>query len=262
MRNFLILNVCLVALLTAAPVNGQITTPQRNVQFRTIDLSNSVAELRNFGSTDQNLTGWRFCTHDEGEVRQYSATGGLSGRILAAGESLFVHFNNDADAAAADQINVSSIGGSFAQPLDANGAYGIQIYFQTPFGVGANIADHLQFSEFGLDDTSADDRSDEAQIGGVWVDQNDWIAVLPETEMIVFDESTSDSELSDSSNYENVFSFIQGDIDANGAVNLLDVQPFVDLLSNGVYNPAADFNLDGTVNLLDISSFVDVLSGG
>ena len=52
-----------------------------------------------------------------------------------------------------------------------------------------------------------------------------------------------------------------GDIDGNGVVNLLDVGPFVDLLSNGGKNPAGDGNGDGVVNLLDVQFFVDALNG-
>lgn len=255
----LFMNVSMVALFATTQVYGQFATPQRMVQFRTIDVATGVAELTNFGTNDQSLAGWRFCTHDESEVRRYSATGGLSGQVLAPGESLFIHFNNDA--LGPNAINISAIGGSFALPLDDSGAYGIQIYFQTPFGIGANIADHLQFSEFGLDDTSADDRSDEAEIGGVWVDQDDWISILPGTTTITLNESASAGELNSSADYEVEFNFIQGDIDGNDTVNLLDIQPFVDLINDGAYNPAGDFNFDGSVNLLDVGPFIDVLSG-
>ena len=157
-------------LLLAQTLTAQITVPDRFVQIRSVNLTTSVLELFNSGTSSQSLAGWRFCTHDEDSVRRYSSTAGLNNVTLASGDSLFVHFNNDADPADAQAINVSTIGGAFAQPLDADGAYGAQIYFQTPFGVGANIADHLQFSLDGLDDATADERSDEAE-GEVWVDQ-------------------------------------------------------------------------------------------
>lgn len=53
-----------------------------------------------------------------------------------------------------------------------------------------------------------------------------------------------------------------GDVNTDGAVNLQDVSPFVDLLSNGVYQCEADCNQDGAVNLVDVQCFVDLLSGG
>lgn len=52
-----------------------------------------------------------------------------------------------------------------------------------------------------------------------------------------------------------------GDLNGDGVVNLLDVAPFVDAVSNGDYVPEADINGDGVVNLLDVEPFVALLSG-
>jgi len=117
---------------------AQITSAPRFVQIRSINLTTSVLELFNTGTSSQSLAGWRFCTHDEDQVRRYSATAGLNSFTLAGGQSLFVHFNNDADPTDVQQVNVSTIGGAFAQPLDAEGAYGAQIYFNSSFGNGAS----------------------------------------------------------------------------------------------------------------------------
>ncbi|MEM9410133.1 MAG: hypothetical protein AAGA30_03405 [Planctomycetota bacterium] len=51
-----------------------------------------------------------------------------------------------------------------------------------------------------------------------------------------------------------------GDVNCDGEVNLLDVSPFVDLLSNGGFNDKADINGDEEVNLLDVGPFVEILS--
>ena len=51
-----------------------------------------------------------------------------------------------------------------------------------------------------------------------------------------------------------------GDINEDGGVNLLDVQPFVDLITNGQFDEKADTNMDGSVNLLDIGPFIDILN--
>ena len=55
-------------------------------------------------------------------------------------------------------------------------------------------------------------------------------------------------------------SFIPGDVNGDGTVDLLDVDPFVDLVGSGEFNPAADLNGDGDVNLLDVSPFIDALT--
>jgi hypothetical protein len=53
---------------------------------------------------------------------------------------------------------------------------------------------------------------------------------------------------------------IFGDVNQDGLTNLLDVQPFISVLSTGTYQIEADCNQDGVVNLLDIAFFVDILS--
>ena len=56
---------------------------------------------------------------------------------------------------------------------------------------------------------------------------------------------------------------IAGDINGDEAVDLLDVTPFVNLLTGGGgYSCAADINFDGAVDLLDVTPFVALLTGG
>ena len=52
-----------------------------------------------------------------------------------------------------------------------------------------------------------------------------------------------------------------GDLNGDGAVTLLDVQPFVDALISGRFVSTADINQDGRLNLLDVQSFVSILTG-
>ena len=57
--------------------------------------------------------------------------------------------------------------------------------------------------------------------------------------------------------------FMLGDTNEDGTVDLLDVTPFVDALSNGGDTLCqADINGDGVVDLLDVTPFVALLSGG
>ena len=53
---------------------------------------------------------------------------------------------------------------------------------------------------------------------------------------------------------------LPGDADNDGEVNLLDVAPFVALISSGEYVAQADVNFDGSIDLLDVGPFVDILS--
>ena len=54
--------------------------------------------------------------------------------------------------------------------------------------------------------------------------------------------------------------FVLGDINCDDTVNLLDVAPFVELISINEFDEKADINEDGVVNLLDIGPFIDLLS--
>lgn len=59
-----------------------------------------------------------------------------------------------------------------------------------------------------------------------------------------------------------VSNVLLGDVNCDGNVDLLDVQPFIDLLTAGEYSPKADFDGDGAVTLLDVTPFVEALTGG
>ena len=52
-----------------------------------------------------------------------------------------------------------------------------------------------------------------------------------------------------------------GDVNLDGSVDLLDVAPFVQILSSAGFQAEADINQDGMVNLLDVAPFVSLLSG-
>ena len=77
-------------------------------------------------------------------------------------------------------------------------------------------------------------------------------------------EVVSNSELAGevSLNLRTDSAVVLGDVNCDGVVNLLDVEPFVDVLSNGIFDAKADINQDGVVNLLDIEPFISILSGG
>jgi hypothetical protein len=52
-----------------------------------------------------------------------------------------------------------------------------------------------------------------------------------------------------------------GDVNRDGLVNLLDVSPFVDVVTSGACNAQSDVNQDGVTNLLDVGPFVALISG-
>ena len=67
--------------------------------------------------------------------------------------------------------------------------------------------------------------------------------------------------VSGGNNVESVTLFFLGDVNEDELVNLLDVEPFIDMISNGQFQDQADMNRDGVVNLLDVEPFIAALSG-
>ncbi len=176
-RNTLLLGAIL-AIAMQTCVAAQVAGTDQDVQIGNIDFSSQVLELTNFGSTSWALDGWRFCTHDEASGFRYTSSAGLNGQTLAAGESLSIHWNNDATSA--DAINVSSLGGGWISDLTAGGvgeAVQIGLYRTSSFGSSANLIDHLQYSFEGADINSADRRGGVATGADLWGSNDDWIAV-------------------------------------------------------------------------------------
>ena len=56
-------------------------------------------------------------------------------------------------------------------------------------------------------------------------------------------------------------SALLGDVNGDGVIDGLDIQPFVDLLTGGGYQAEADINADSVVDGLDIQPFVDIITG-
>ena len=52
-----------------------------------------------------------------------------------------------------------------------------------------------------------------------------------------------------------------GDVDLNGSVEFLDIQPFINVLSSNGFQCEADIDEDGMVTFLDIQPFIEILSG-
>lgn len=127
---------------------------------------------------------------------------------------------------------------------DASDGGGVQGEILTSLiGLGINT----EYQEFGFEDVDVPDTADsfilrfQVSAGAV-----DGVA----NGMFVDDVSLSSGA-----------KVIIGDVNMDGTVDLLDVGPFVDLISSGGFLPEADINGDGMVDLLDVGPFVDLLSG-
>ena len=74
----------------------------------------------------------------------------------------------------------------------------------------------------------------------------------------VFDITDEDRAYLDDLLWE--FVVVPGDFDRDGAVTLLDIQPFIERLSSSAPWMDADLNRDGIVNLQDVPEFIDLLT--
>ena len=79
-------------------------------------------------------------------------------------------------------------------------------------------------------------------------------------EAISFIQSTGGTTLIEITN-NSTGGVLLGDVNMDGSVNLLDVNPFIDSIG-GPFVAEADLNQDGAVNLLDVAPFVDALANG
>ena len=233
----------------------------RDVQMTIIIPESQQIVIDNTGTEPEDLSGWQFCSHNTLSVRRYSGPNGLNGVTIEPGVNIVLHLLNDAPAGLDNHINASDIGGSFAGfELDA---FAIGLYFpgttgSVNFGDGNTIADHVQWSLFGLNNFTADERSDEAVVGGVWTAVDDWIDVRPNTVLIELVDPNN-TILHGPDSY-NVISSCPADLTGEGNLDFFDVSAFLTAFNS--MNPSADFTGDGMFNFFDVSNFLQLFSQG
>ncbi len=244
---------------------------ERDVQFRSANFETAVLELHNCGGEDIDLSNWRFCSHDDNQVRQYTGSDGLDGVTIEAGTSVFIHFNNDAPAGP-DNIDVSTLGGLIAAPLDADGAYAIALFFPdadgdisfADFGRTDIMGDHIQWSTGGLSNAIADERSQQAVNAGLWTLASAWISTTLDTVSIELTDTTC-GLLHGPANYQ----VNEPGGPCNGAdlaepfgtLDFSDVIAF--LTAFGTMDAAADLaDPIGTFDFSDVIAFLTAFGGG
>jgi len=249
-----------LALLTISLAQAVAQAGNRDVQFVNILTDSRVLMLFNSGSEPISLDGWQFCTQSSTVVRVYTSPSGLNGVTIAPSTAITIHLNDDANPDVSTQHNASDIGAFAGFEL---GAYSLSLYFPNAagfvnFGDGNLMADFLQWSVGGVDNPVADERSDEAEAGGVWSDQSAWIDVSPSTVLIELIDPTF-AELHGPDDYH-VINSCAADLNGDGVLNFFDVSAFLTAFST--MDPAADLNNDGLFNFFDVSSFLGLFAVG
>ena len=188
-----------LALVLAATASAQ---NERDIQLRSVNFVDGILEISNLGSTTQSLDNWRFCSHDTGGLFTYSAPFGLNGRSLGPGDSLFIHFNNDAPTGDPSAINQTAVG-PFRVPLDQD-AFAVALFFPTAsgsiaFGNSALIADHLQWSD-GTAPGGTEVRTAQAVSESLWTKTGEFVTTTPNTNRIELND-LSNGRLHGDDNY-------------------------------------------------------------
>ena len=252
--------LCTISLIALIAGSTIASAAERDVQFTDILADDHVLMLSNTGASAVDLDGWRFCSHNTTQVRRYTAPTAFNGVTLQPGDELLIYLDNDAPFGNPLAYDAFDIG--FFANFELN-AYAVSFYFtnsggSTPFNDGNFIADHLQWSIDGVDHNTADERSDEAENGGVWTNQSEWISVASDTTLIELDDPTF-AHLHGPADY-NVVGGCQADITGDGELNFFDVSAFLSAFA--AQNPTADFTGDGLYNFFDVSSFLSQFSAG
>lgn len=251
----------LAALSTFGLSSALALAGNRDVQFTIIIPESRQIVIDNTGDEPIDLSGWRFCTHNTSVVRRYTSPTGFNGITIEPNVNLILHLNNDAPAGMDNHINVADLGGTFADfEFDA---FAMGLYFpgtsgNVSFGDGSTIADHIQWSLFGLNNFTADDRTDEAVAGGVWTAIDDWIAVMPDTVLIELNDPTF-GELHGPADYR-VLGTCPADLSGDGSLDFFDVSAFLSAFNS--MDPAADFSGDGMFDFFDVSQFLSAFNAG
>ena len=260
MRNTMIA----AALLIGPSALAGLPVPERNVQFRSIDLQAGVLEIANYGDATQALDGWRFCSHSNEQARRYTGSTALNGVDIPGASSLFIYMNNDAPAGT-ENFNASDLG-AFATNF-GQGPYAIQLFWPNggslSFGSTDDMVDHVQWSVSGVGNPIAQTRSQQAVNAGLWTAANAFISTSGNTESFAL--IPAGGELHGPSDYtvnEPSLNCNAADLAAPfGVLDLGDIGAFVNGFTS--QDPIADLAApSGIFDLSDIQVFVTAFTAG
>ncbi len=255
-------NSRLAAMSIVALAGSHALAGDRDVQFTRVFTDTHVIEMTNTGDAPVSLGMWQFCTQNSASVFNYSIGATLIGRVLQPQESMTIHMNNDADPGDPTQMNRIEMGGFASFELTA---YSLAIYSPGSqgfinFANGNQMIDFVQWSIDGLDNFTADERSDEAVSGGLWTNAETWINVQNDTTLIELDDPTfGQLHGPDSYAVSGAVSCL-ADLTGDGVLDFFDISTF--LTAFGIADPAADFTGDGSFDFFDISTFLIEFSSG
>lgn len=253
-----------LALVAAGPALAGVPIPEREVQFRSVDLVNNIIEIHNFGDGVQPLDGWRLCTHSNAQARRYTGASALNGVSIPAGGSIFLYVDNDAPAGA-ENFDIADLG-NFASNF-GQGPFALQLFWPNggslSFGSTDDMVDHAQWSVGGVGNPIAQTRSQQAVNAGIWTAANAFIVTSGNSESI--DLVPLGGELHGPADYlvtEPGLNCNEADLAAPfGVLDLGDIGAFVQGFTS--QDPAADLaDPAGVFDLADLQAFIVAFTAG
>ncbi len=227
----------------------------RLMQIASIDFDAQVIELHNFSNRPIDLTGYRFCTHDDDDLFRYTGANGLNGVEVPGETSLFIHWLDDAPAGDPERLNVTDLGGFFAAPLSSQ-VYSIGLYWPNgslSFSSAADLADHCQWSHGGADAPSATPRAGVAISAGLWSAADEWASTEEASASLVLNDATG-GLLHGAADYDSIVPVCPCERIEDGVVGVDDLLDF--LAAWFELGPSADFDVSGTVDVMDLLGFL------
>ncbi len=130
-------------------------------------------------------------------------------------------------------INGTFLGGQFTNNVDFDptDTYGLVTQTRTAPATTVSLRAVIAVQSFGAGDDGSNSNT-----GALFIDDTSIVGSLVASDVL------------------------KGDVDLNGVVNFLDINPFIAVLSTNGSQAEADANCDGVVNFLDIQAFINILS--
>ena len=197
----------------------------------------------------------------------------LSGSVYIFSDGLFGFDALDLNFSAGDSNAIQFTGGEAFNPVSVigprfdsteitispDGSAGNLLAFRI-LGTGVNpdfrIFDPLFVPDIGPDGAVLLARVDFEIVGGI----AKIVPTLGPFGSILFPAEPLDPSLGGATLVAQLQGLVIGDINSDGLINFLDIQPFIEALSSPTYRIVADINCDGAVNFFDIQPFIDLLS--
>jgi len=193
------------------------------------------------------------------EVRIYGwFAGSSSGNTRFTNLSINASFFSDPDSIALDPTGILELGGNYTQldfatlKIDLGGTQAGE-FDQLQVDGNAALSGTLDVSMIDGFDGVAGQTFDIITANAVTGTFDNVIAPDGMEIRVNYSDSVVSLELADD--------FLLGDVNLDGAVNFLDIRPFISVLSSGGFQIEADIDESGTVDFLDITPFIAILSG-